>query len=280
MKRVQLLPNVITAFGLTCGLFAIFKMVMTPVGEATPTVLTVTAVFLLLAAFADLLDGAVARVIKAESEFGVLFDSLADAITFGVGPAVIILKSLSVPPGTEESFFITMAAMVFTVCGVLRLVRFNVMSSQAKADPSLVVANHKNFTGLPIPAAAAAAVSLNLFLVSPDFTRHFSIDETTHYWILFSALIVLGYLMVSRWKFLSLKALHIRVASFRLVFLTVLTAGLIFYGVLHHFPLVFFAITWLYLIVALVLAIVRKITGKNSSTLSDFEPDPEDPEDD
>lgn len=278
MKRVQLLPNVITAFGLTCGLYAIFKMVMTPVGEATPHVLTMTAVFLLLAAFADLLDGAVARVIKAESEFGVLFDSLSDAIVFGVGPSVIILKSLSVPPGTEESFFITMAAMIYTVCGVLRLVRYNVMSSQAKADPAQLIANNKAFTGLPIPAAAAAAVSLNLFLVSPEFTKRFPIDESSYYWILFSALIVLGYLMVSKWKFPSLKSLQVRVASFRLVFLTVLTAVLLFYGVLHHFPLIFFAVTWSYLIVALVIAIVRKITGKASPTLSDFEPDPEEGE--
>ena len=275
MKRVQLLPNVITAFGLSCGLFAIFKMVMTPVGEATLSVLTVTAVFLLLAALADLLDGAVARVIKAESEFGVVFDSLADAITFGVGPAVIVLKSLSVPPGTEESFFITMAAMVFTVCGVLRLVRYNVMSAQAKADPTLLLANHKNFTGLPIPAAAAAAVSLNLFLVSPDLNRFLPLEETTRYWILFSAMIALGYLMVSRWKFPSLKSLQIRVASFRLVFLTVLSAAVIFFGILHHFPLVFFVCTWLYLTVALVLAIVRKINGKSSTTLADFEPDPD-----
>lgn len=279
MKRVQLLPNVITAFGLSCGLFAIFKMVMTPVGEATHSVLTITAVFLLLAALADLLDGAIARVIKAESEFGVLFDSLSDGIVFGVGPAVIILKTLSVPPGTGESIFITMAAMVFTLCGVLRLVRYNVMTSQAKSDPALVLANNKNFTGLPIPAAAAAAVSLNLFLMSPDFSRYFQIEETTQYWILFSALIVLGYLMVSRWKFPSLKSLQIRVASFRLVFLTVLTAVVIFFGVLHHFPLVFFVITWLYLIVTFVLAIARKVSGKSSQALRDFEPEPDDMED-
>lgn len=279
MKRVQLLPNVITAFGLSCGLFAIFKMVMTPVGEATHSVLTITAVFLLLAALADLLDGAIARVIKAESEFGVLFDSLSDGIVFGVGPAVIILKTLSVPPGTGESIFITMAAMVFTLCGVLRLVRYNVMTSQAKSDPALVLANNKNFTGLPIPAAAAAAVSLNLFLMSPDFSRYFQIEETTQYWILFSALIVLGYLMVSRWKFPSLKSLQIRVASFRLVFLTVLTAVVIFFGVLHHFPLVFFVMTWLYLIVTFVLAIARKVSGKSSQALRDFEPEPDDMED-
>ena len=118
MKKVYLLPNVITAFGLSCGLFVIFKMSMTEVGAADYQVLTATAGILLLAAFADLLDGAVARAMKAESDFGSLFDSLADAISFGVAPSVIVLKSLSVSPGTELSFFLTTAAMIFSVCGV------------------------------------------------------------------------------------------------------------------------------------------------------------------
>ena len=70
---------------------------------------------MLLAGLADLLDGAIARAMKAESEFGGFFDSLADAITFGVGPSVIVLKTLSVPPAPDFSFYITIAAMVFTV---------------------------------------------------------------------------------------------------------------------------------------------------------------------
>src|ERR1700722_5210603 len=115
MKRVHLLPNVITAFGLSCGLFVIFKMNMTEVGAANYQVLAATTGILLLAALADLLDGAVARAMKAESEFGGLFDSLADAISFGVAPSIIVLKSLSISPGTELSFFLTTAAMVFSV---------------------------------------------------------------------------------------------------------------------------------------------------------------------
>lgn len=276
MKRVNLLPNVITAFGLSCGLFVIFKMNMTNNGEANLQVLTATAGILLLAAFADLLDGAVARAIKAESEFGGFFDSLADAITFGVGPSVIIMKSLSISPGTEHSFLITTAAMVYSVCGVLRLVRFNVMSNQAKSDQTLVEANNKNFTGLPIPAAAAAAVSLNLFLVSDEFRSIMTISDDARYWVLFAALIILGYFMISRWKFLSLKTLNIRVKSFQIVFITVLVAILIFYGILHHFPAVFFAISWAYLFIAWTLSIVRMISGKKLKTLEDFEPEPED----
>jgi CDP-diacylglycerol---serine O-phosphatidyltransferase len=275
MKKVYVLPNVITAFGLSCGLFVIFKMCMTGNGEASLEVLTATAGILLLAALADLLDGAVARAIKAESEFGGIFDSLADAISFGVAPAVIVLKSLSIPFGTDLSFLVTTAAMVYCVCGVLQLVRFNVTNQRIKEDKELVDANKKNFTGLPIPAAAGAAVSGNLFLFSNEFKSLFSISDSTRAWIMFFELIILGYFMISRWKFPSLKTLHIRVASFQLVFLTAISAIFIFYGILHHFALVFFLLSWAYLIIAWILSIIRVISGRKSKTLEDFEPEPD-----
>ena len=74
-------PQYITAFGLACGLFVIFKINMVEPGSGIYTVLNTSALLLLVAAFADLLDGAVARAFHAESEFGVMFDSLADAIS-------------------------------------------------------------------------------------------------------------------------------------------------------------------------------------------------------
>lgn len=276
MKKVNLLPNVITAFGLSCGLFVIFKMNMTALGEANLNLLIAVSGILLLAAFFDLLDGAVARAMKAESEFGGLFDSLADAITFGVCPPVIILKSLSVAPGTAMSFLLTTGAMIYSVCGVLRLVRFNVMSNQAKGAPVPSDSSHKHFTGLPIPAAAAAAVSMNLFLISDEFKGLFDLSEISRTWVLFFTMIILGFFMISRWKFPSLKSLHMRVASFKVVFFTVLTAVLVLYGILHHFPVVFFAFSWLYVTVSWTLSIIRRITGSKSKTLEEFEPEPDD----
>lgn len=279
MKRVHLLPNVITAFGLSCGLFVIFKMTMLEFGTADYQVLAATAGILLLAAFADLLDGAVARAMKAESEFGGLFDSMADAITFGVGPSVIVLKSMSIAPGTEQAFFLTTAAMVYSVCGVLRLVRFNLTSQEAKGNQLLVDANKKNFTGLPIPAAAAAAVSSNLFLFSPELRSLITISDEVRGWIVAFQMVILGYFMVSRWKFPSLKSLHVRVASFQLVFSIVVFAVLIFYGLLHHFAVVFFVGSWGYIFTAWVLSLIRLISGRKSKTLEDFEPEPDDLED-
>lgn len=275
-NRIHLLPNVITAFGLSCGLFAIFKVNMVPIGQVDVHFLTATAGILILAAFADLLDGAVARAMKVESDFGGIFDCLADAITFGVAPSVVVLKSLPINIGSGFSFLLMAASMIYSICGVLRLVRFSVTSQLAKSDLELANAHKKNFTGLPIPAAAAAAVSGNLFLISDEFRTLFSISDQTRAWILAFQMILLGYFMVSRWKFPSLKTLHIRVSSFQVVFLTVIVTVLIFYGILHHFALVFFVMSWTYLIIAWILSIVRLISGKKSKTLEDFEPEDED----
>lgn len=275
-KKIHLLPNVITAFGLTCGLFAIFKMTMIPVGGATYPDILAAVGLLLLAALADLLDGAAARAMKAESDFGGFFDSLADAISFGVAPSVIILKSLSAIPGTQLSFFLTSAVMVFSVCGVLRLVRFSVTSMHAKGNAELTLAQKKNFTGLPIPAAAAAAVSLNLFLAWEPLKNMWPIGDVVRIWILIAALIILGYFMISRWKFPSIKTLEIRVASFQLVVTTVLFAVLLVYGILHFFPVVFVLASWIYLVIAGILSIARLIAGRKSKTLEDFEPEPDD----
>jgi CDP-diacylglycerol--serine O-phosphatidyltransferase len=89
-------------------------------------------------------------------------------------------------------------------------------------------------------------------------------------------MIVLGYLMISRWKFPSLKTLHVRVASFQILFLSTLGAVLFFYGVLYHFSIVFFTMTWAYVLGAFSLSCVRVIAGKRSKVLEDFEPAQED----
>src|SRR5580700_1349488 len=120
MRKIYLIPNIITAFGLACGLFVIFKINMVEPGSGLFHVLYVSTLLLLVAAFADLLDGAVARAFRAESEFGVVFDSLADAISFGVAPSVLLLKSLSLEQGTGLSFYAMLGALLFSICGVLR----------------------------------------------------------------------------------------------------------------------------------------------------------------
>lgn len=275
MKKIYLLPNIITAFGLTCGLFVIFKMNLIGQGDVTLNVLMATAGILILAAIADVLDGAIARAMKAESEFGSLFDSLADAITFGVAPTVVVLKTLSIEPGTELSFLVTAAAMVYTVCGVLRLIRYNISHIKTKEEEEIDSSASKNFTGLPIPAAAGAAVSINLFLADFSVDQNVIFGSVPKVWILIFSLFLLGYLMVSRWRFPSMKTLRIKVSSFQMVFITVLLAVFIFYGIFHYFSIVFFTACWGYIAVSLFLSLIRITTGKKSKTLADFEPDPD-----
>ncbi|MDF2549411.1 MAG: hypothetical protein K0S07_478 [Chlamydiales bacterium] len=258
-KKAHLLPNAITAFGLTCGLFVIFKMNMVDPGKGNDQVIYQMAAVLLLAAFADLLDGAVARAMKVETDFGGLFDSLADAISFGVAPAVVVLKTLSVEPGTPLSFFATAGAMIYTVSGVLRLVRFNMSRLDAPKEESHF--DHRRFfMGLPIPAAAALLVSTDLMLVSQEFMEWFPISHLERSLYLTGLMFLLGYLMVSRLKFPSFKALNARISSYRLLLLTVLFAAFILYGLLTHFSFVFFTLSWLYVFNALFLSLYRYLS--------------------
>ena len=275
-RQVYLIPNAITAFGLACGLFVIFKVNMVEAGSGSYQVLFTSLLLLLVAALADVLDGAVARVIRAESEFGFLFDTLADTVSFGVAPSVLLLKSLSLEQGTGISFFAIIGAMIYSICGVLRLVRFNVKAAQARGNFEEELAQKKNFTGLPIPAAAVAAVSANLFFVSPFEERWFHFSSGMEAAILTCIWIVLGFLMVSRWKFPSLKTLHFRVPSVQLVLMTVIVAIFILYGILHFFSVMLLGITWGYILLGVVLSTIRMIAGKKSKTLEDFEPEDED----
>ena len=88
-------------------------------------------------------DGRVARLTKTQSDFGVQLDSLADAITFGVAPAVIVYKWALVPMGVLGLVIV----FAYTACGVIRLARFNVLASQTTHMSSF-------FQGIPIPLAA------------------------------------------------------------------------------------------------------------------------------
>ena len=158
MKQAHVLPNIMTAFGLACGLFVIFKVNMVGPGSGTYEFLLSSVILLVIAALADVLDGAIARVMRGESEFGLMFDSLADAVSFGVAPSVLLLKTLSLEQGSSLSFFAFIAAMLYSICGILRLVRYNVKASELKGDELAMAAYKKNFTGLPITAGAACAI--------------------------------------------------------------------------------------------------------------------------
>lgn len=272
MRRVFLLPNVITAFGLTCGLFVIFKTSIADPSRDLFSLLQSSAILLLIAALADVADGAVARLIKAESEFGLYFDSLSDAVNFGVAPPLLILKSLS-GSGTLNPvivFFVIIASMIYTLCGVLRLVRYNLQKhKEIKKD------DKGHFIGFPIPAAASCALSAGLITISPWMNAFAPLSLQTRALLLTALLMILGYFMISRWKFPSVKALHFRVPSLYLIFATGIFAVVVLYGILDYFAEIYFIVSWLYLIISWALSIIRVIMGKKAKTLEDFGSDEE-----
>lgn len=275
MKRVYLVPNFITAFGLACGLFVIFKINMVQPGDGAYEVVYTSALLLLVAAIADFVDGAVARAIRAESEFGFVFDTLADAVSFGVAPSVLLLKTLSLEEGTPLSFVAAIGCMVYSLCAVLRLVRYNVKAAEAKGNVELMAAQKRHFTGLPVTAAWAAAVSANLLFLFPPTQKWTAVEPSTKAILLTCVMLLLGYFMVCRLKFPSLKVLHFKIPSFQLAIFTVIAAIFFLYGILYFSPFIL-GITWVYIALSLILSLIRRIAGKKSKTLEDFEPEPED----
>jgi CDP-diacylglycerol--serine O-phosphatidyltransferase len=140
LKRgVYLIPSLFTAGNLICGFFSIISTFNGDYLRAT--------YFIILANVLDGLDGYAARLTRSTSQFGVEFDSLADVVSFGVAPAILVYFWALVPWQTWG----WLAASTFVVCGALRLSRFNVQSvGPAKG----------HFVGLPIPAAAEMIASI------------------------------------------------------------------------------------------------------------------------
>ena len=273
MKRVYLLPNLVTAFSLSCGLFIIFRIVLFTQNSINYQLFHASVIIMLVAAFADVCDGAIARILKAESGFGIQFDSLADSITFGVAPVVIILRSFSLTNKSPLFFLLMASSIVFAICGVLRLAKYNVSEVQKRKEEVKKSDKKKLFTGLPIPAAALAVVSLNLFLISDEIFPSVDIGAKTRAVIMICVMFALGYFMISKWKFPSIKTFNIRVKSFFLVLITAIFAVVVFYGIFHQFATVLCGAMWLYLIIAGALSLVRLVVGKKSNLLKDFEPD-------
>ncbi|MCH9609050.1 MAG: hypothetical protein S4CHLAM45_08110 [Chlamydiales bacterium] len=271
MRRFSLLPNMITAFGLSCGLFVIYKVLLTDPNRSLFELLQSSTILILIAAFADLADGALARLIKAESDFGGQFDSLSDVVTFGVAPPLLIISSLSSYSSNRFfNFILILAAMIYTLCGVLRLVRYNIKSKGPVKEPPQLK-RRRYFVGLPIPAAASIVLSLCLILFSP-WSIYLPLSEIGKVSILISALIVNGFFMVSRWRFPSLAALYFRVPTFNLVLAIGIFVAALLYGIQENFALIFFGLSWGYLALSLIVALYRLLSGKTVVAESESDP--------
>jgi CDP-diacylglycerol--serine O-phosphatidyltransferase len=145
-KAMFVLPNLFTVSSIFLG----FYSMTLAAGDATPEQLYRAALAIFFAIFFDMFDGRVARMTRTQSDFGVQLDSLADVISFGAAPALLVYKWALAPMGFLGLFL----SFSFAACGALRLARFNVLA--ARGDK----ASHRFFTGLPIPLAAGVVIGL------------------------------------------------------------------------------------------------------------------------
>jgi CDP-diacylglycerol--serine O-phosphatidyltransferase len=202
-RGIYLLPNLFTTAALFMGFFAIVQAMNLNFDQAA------AAIF--VAMVLDGLDGRVARLTKTQSAFGAEYDSLADVISFGAAPALVIYEWTL--RGMGKLGWI--AAFVYVAGAALRLARFNTL---------LEVADKRWFQGMPSPAAAALVAGF--VFVMDDY----GIDPDGVRWIAFAVTLFAGLTMVSNFKFYSFKTINLRRSyPFLAIFLIVLFFALLSY---------------------------------------------------
>jgi CDP-diacylglycerol--serine O-phosphatidyltransferase len=205
-KAMFVLPNLFTCSSIFLGFYAMTLCA----GEASPSELNQAALSIFFAIFFDAFDGRVARMTKTQSDFGVELDSLADVMSFGAAPALLLYKWALAPLGFLGFFL----AFAFAACGALRLARFNVLAHRGEKGSS------RFFVGLPIPLAAGTVVSL----VIAHYRAYGTVGDGTRLGI---AVVtgLLAFLMVSTVKYRAFKDVHLSSRSL-LVFGVLCLGGL------------------------------------------------------
>ena len=237
-RGMYLLPSLFTCGNIAAGFFSITETIKAISGDA-PTHLDWAAIAIIFAIPFDTLDGRIARMTNTASEFGKELDSLADAITFGVAPALLaLIWGFHFLPSTENPTLLehlhqagAFICFLFLIGGVSRLARFNISHDAQPRNPGRP--GRKYFVGMPIPAAAGIVAS----------TVHFVGGLPAPNWwvaLLWLGMVGLcGFLMVSTWRFWSGKEINFsRSHPFQLLFLL----AIVFYVMLRYSSVVFFAI--------------------------------------
>ena len=199
-RGIYLLPSILTTFGMFAGFYSIIASIN---GD-----FTLAAISIMIAMMWDTLDGRVARLTNTQSDFGGEYDSLADLVSFGVAPALLVYEwSLS-----DLGRVGWLAAFIFLACAALRLARFNTQVG---------ISDKRYFQGLPSPAAAGVIASM-IWLKFWNFEYFFGI-ATLSYYIGVGITILCGLLMVSNVRYYSFKELDSKKASFRFILVVVLS---------------------------------------------------------
>lgn len=220
-SRIYLLPNLMTAGNLFCGFLAVIRCIQAHthgiIGDPDMSMLLYRqVVWLILAAIIfDALDGRLARLGGRESLFGKEFDSLADVVSFGIAPALLVF-SLILGSAAQYPFIQRVGwfiGFVYLLCAAVRLARFNVLTHPAVYSSKKDLPT-KDFVGLPVPAAAGTIASLVFFLNAYDLQRGAI--------LLPILMILISYLMVSVIRFPSFKEVdwrtRLRFRTFILIF--------------------------------------------------------------
>jgi CDP-diacylglycerol---serine O-phosphatidyltransferase len=183
------IPNFITSLNLLCGFIAI---IFTAHGDVV-----IASWFILAAMIFDFLDGLSARLLHAYSDIGKELDSLADVVSFGVAPGLILYHLLSNSSSSLNHVIVMIIPAVMPVCGAIRLAIFNIDTTQSTS-----------FKGLPIPGNALTVIS---FIIAGHYSGSPFVGSllNTPVAIILLALIP-SFLMVTRMPLISLKVKHLR----------------------------------------------------------------------
>jgi CDP-diacylglycerol---serine O-phosphatidyltransferase len=223
---VYALPNLLTSMNLVLGFMAVLYSAQGEIERACWAIL--------LAGVFDLLDGRVARLTNTTSKFGVEYDSLCDLVSFGVAPACLMYFSALQPFGRIGMI----VAVIFALCGALRLARFNVMAE---------VLPKSYFQGLPIPMAASGLCTAVFFAKDLGLPI-----ERSFFFLILTA--TFGLLMVSTLKFPSFKDLRLR---HRRPFTPIALLFVLLLATITWFELIAFPLLLSYIALSLLFQLLR-----------------------
>ena len=241
-KGAFLLPSLFTTFNIALGYYALYH---TMEGTAAqPWHFNNAAKAIGFAIIFDGLDGRIARMTNTTSEFGREFDSLADVITFGVAHAFLAFiwgfHTLGPINGTSLTARVVqlgaIASFAFLIAGASRLARFNIQVNPQPSNPGKP--GRKYFVGMPIPAGAGVVAAVVHFTDGTPIAT---------WWISLSwaALVfVVGYLMISTWRFYSFKDINLRSPhpARGIVFIALIIAAIWFFS---EYTLFFIAMVYM-----------------------------------
>ena len=235
-RAAYALPTLFTAGNIFLGYLSILRsfrgaMLAASAAPGASEHFEVAAKAIGIAVFLDGLDGRIARMTNTTSDFGREMDSLADVISFGLAPAVLAFAwgvqfvDTATPAALRHHLFNAgyFAAFLFLLCGAARLARFNIQANPVLKNPGRP--DRKYFAGLPIPAAAGMVAAVVYACDSVPLA----------FWPLSAAwlalLVLLGFLMVSTWRYYSFKGISLaRPRSYLIVVL----AGALIYGIWNY----------------------------------------------